>query len=59
MTIYDIRVIAASRGVDPRKLNKTELIRAIQVKEGNTPCFKTGQSSCDQPDCCWKNDCLD
>jgi hypothetical protein len=41
MTIYEIRVIAKKTGIEPKKKNKAELIRAIQIKEGNTPCFKT------------------
>jgi hypothetical protein len=58
MTIYDIRVIAENMGIDPRKLNKTDLIRLIQLKEGNTPCYKTAVAYCDQKDCLWRSDCL-
>ena len=58
MTIYDIRVIAKNMGINPRKMNKSDLIRTIQIKEGNTPCFKTAGSDCDQKDCLWRNDCL-
>jgi len=59
MTIYDIRIIAKNMGIDPKKMNKTHLIRSIQTKEGNTPCFKTGNTHCDQEDCLWKSDCLE
>ena len=58
MTIYEIRVIAKKMGIDPKKKNKTELIRTIQIKEGNTPCFKTVETYCDQAGCLWKSDCL-
>jgi hypothetical protein len=58
MTIYGIRVMAKNMGIKPKKMNKTELIRSIQIKEGNTPCFKTADTSCDQADCLWKSDCL-
>jgi hypothetical protein len=58
MTIYDIRVIAKNMGVNPKKMNKADLIKSIQIKEGNTPCFKTAGSYCDQADCCWRSDCL-
>jgi hypothetical protein len=58
MTIYDIRVIAKNMGINPRKMNKSDLIRTIQIKEGNTPCFKTASSDCDQKDCLWRSDCL-
>ena len=41
-------------------MNKFELIRAIQVKEGSTPCY--GDLSLDvncpfADKCCWKRDC--
>ena len=58
MTIYEIRVIAKDIGIDPKRMNKTELIRSIQINEGYLPCFKTAGTFCDQTDCCWKSDCL-
>jgi hypothetical protein len=57
MTIYELRVIAKNMGIDPRKKNKANLIKTIQSKEGNVPCFKTAGSYCDQEDCCWQRDC--
>ena len=58
MSIYEIRVIASKMGIDPKKLNKNDLIASIQMKEGKTPCFKTADTYCDQADCLWKIDCL-
>ena len=58
MTIYDIRVIATDMGIEPKKMNKVDLIRSIQIKEGNKPCFKTARTDCDQTDCLWRSDCL-
>jgi len=58
MNIYDIRVIAKNMGIDPRKMNKADLIKSIQIKEGNSPCFKTAGNYCDQEDCLWRSDCL-
>ena len=58
MAIFDIRVIAKNMGIDPKKLNKTDLIRSIQLKEGKTPCFKTADTYCDQAGCLWRSDCL-
>jgi hypothetical protein len=58
MTIYDVRVIAENMGIAPKKMNKSDLIKSIQIKEGNFPCFKTADNYCDQKDCCWKSDCL-
>ena len=57
MKIYDIRMIAKSMGINPKKMNKTDLIRSIQIEEGNTPCYQTEVSSCEQTDCCWRDDC--
>jgi len=37
--------------------SKQDIIRDIQVKEGNSPCFKT-KGDCEN-DCLWKPDCLD
>jgi len=51
MTIYELRVIAKNMGIDPRKKNKANLIKTIQSKEGNVPCFKTAGNSCYQEDC--------
>ena len=58
MKIYDIRMIAKSMGINPKKMNKTDLIRSIQIEEGNKPCFKTADTYCDQADCLWKSDCF-
>ena len=58
MTIYEIRVIAKNMGIEPKKKNKADLIKAIQIKEGNAPCYKTAGSYCEQVDCCWRSDCL-
>jgi hypothetical protein len=33
------------------------LIRSIQEKQGDTPCFQTGNTSCDRVDCRWRGDC--
>jgi len=35
---------------------KAELIRAIQIKEGNTPCFGTGVGNCARYACLWWED---
>ena len=35
-------------GIDPKKLNKKDLIKSIQIKEGSTPCFKTADTYCDK-----------
>ena len=58
MDIYKIRVIAKNMSIEPKKMNKAQLIKSIQIKEGNSPCFKKAGNHCDQADCLWKNDCL-
>jgi hypothetical protein len=58
MSIYEIRLIASKMDIDPKKLNKKDLIGLIQIKEGKTPCFKSADTYCDQADCLWKSDCL-
>jgi len=58
MTIYKISVIAESIGIEPRKKNKADLVKAIQLEEGSAACFKTAGTYCDQPDCFWRDDCL-
>jgi hypothetical protein len=43
--------------VNAPNLTKPELIRAIQIKEGNTPCFGTGVGNCARYACLWWEDC--
>nr|WP_321469162.1 hypothetical protein [uncultured Desulfobulbus sp.] len=57
MHINTIRKKAKLLQIDAKLYGKDELIRAIQEKEGYTPCFKTGLPSCDQLNCCWRKDC--
>jgi len=37
-------------------LSKTDIIRRIQIKEGNNPCFAT-RFNCSQLNCLWYGDC--
>ncbi len=40
-------------------LRKAELIRAIQLAEGNRECFGAAwRFDCPQLECCWRSDCL-
>ena len=58
MKMQEVREKAKKLGLKPGKIKKkTDLIRAIQSEEGNTPCFKTAVNDCDQTDCCWRGDC--
>ena len=57
MIVQEIRKIAKGMGINGTKMLKKELIRAIQVKEGNIPCYQSGINDCAQSDCCWHSDC--
>lgn len=60
MKVEQIRTIAKSRGVNPGNLSKAELIKSIQVAEGNSDCFSTASSGeCNQVGCLWREDCFD
>jgi hypothetical protein len=58
MKIQDIKNIAMKKGVNAGKMKKTDLIRAIQVAEGNNACFATSSVQiCGQMNCLWRADC--
>jgi hypothetical protein len=58
MKMDEIKEIARQRGLNPAKMKKIDLIRAIQVDEGNPACFATGiKKGCDQADCLWRKGC--
>jgi hypothetical protein len=57
MKMQEVRKVAMFWGVDAKIGRfKEEIIRDIQLKEGNSPCFGT-KETCDN-DCLWKADCL-
>ena len=58
MKMQEVRKKAKALGIKSFGMKKVDLIRAIQSKEGNVPCFKTGLDSCDQFNCCWRSECL-
>ena len=59
MKIEEVRNIARSSGINPGKLSKIELIKSIQIKEGNFDCFATAYNGqCDRVDCIWREDCF-
>jgi hypothetical protein len=60
MKMEDVRAIAKSHDIKTNHLSKPELIRAIQIGEGNFDCFATAcNGECDQIDCAWREDCLE
>ncbi len=57
MKMQEVRTIARQWNVDARiGRAKQDVIRDIQIREGNDPCFRT-RESCEN-DCLWKDDCL-
>lgn len=58
MKLEEIKNIAKQQGVKVSRMKKSELVRAIQVAEGNPPCFETRErESCGQDNCLWRGDC--
>ncbi|NLD92434.1 MAG: SAP domain-containing protein [Fibrobacter sp.] len=58
VTITEIKKKAKAMGISNSRLEKEELVHAIQESEGNFPCYKTANDFCDQVECCWREDCL-
>jgi CMP-N-acetylneuraminic acid synthetase len=57
MNVREIREKAKALKVkNYGKLTKEQLIRAVQVAEGNSDCFGKIEN-CGQSDCCWLEDC--
>ncbi len=59
MKMDEIRLHAENVGIKPAKLNKTQLVRTIQLQEGNFDCFASAtDGNCDQWTCVWREDCF-
>jgi hypothetical protein len=57
MNVMEIRTKARQLGVkNYSSLNKADLIRAIQVAEGNSPCYQQIYD-CRVYDCLWRPEC--
>jgi len=58
MKIDRIKEIAKQHQIKVGKSKKSDLVRAIQLDEGNQPCFDTNFSGqCGQDSCMWREDC--
>lgn len=58
MTFAKIKHIATEHGIRVVGVKKADIVRAIQEKEGNTPCFASGRATeCGQPHCLWSAAC--
>jgi hypothetical protein len=59
MQLQNIKVIAKEHGLKISGLKKEDLIKQIQVAEGNFDCFATAYAGvCDQMGCLWRDDCM-
>lgn len=59
MNMQDIRERAKDIGIKTARMTKAELIKTIQLTEGNFNCFATAiDNECDQLNCIWRNDCF-
>jgi hypothetical protein len=58
MNWNEIRKRARSAGIATRNRKKTDLVRAIQLAEGNFDCFGRSAGYCDRWDCVWRGECL-
>ena len=59
MTLKQIKEIAKTKGIKAGNMKKANIIRAIQLAEGNFDCFGSAAAGdCDQVHCLWRADCL-
>lgn len=59
MNLTEVKSLARQHGIKIGRLNKEQLIKAIQVEEGNFDCFATASDGfCDQLGCIWRDDCF-
>lgn len=59
MQVKEIKEVAKALGIAPGNKRKADLIRSIQVTEGNFDCFASAYNKeCDQLDCLWRKDCF-
>jgi hypothetical protein len=59
MTVRQLQDMARKLGIKRMVgVSKVDLIRQIQSAEGNWPCFRTAEKTCDRSDCLWLGDCV-
>jgi len=57
MKVMEIRTMARNLGVkNYSRMAKADLIRAVQVAEGNSPCYQQ-IFDCRVDDCLWREEC--
>jgi len=59
MNKHNLWKLAQQHQVFDASLTKAEMIRKIQLAEGNFDCYaRAGDGDCDQSECLWRRDCL-
>lgn len=59
MNKHALQKLAKQHQVFDASLDKAEMIRRIQLAEGNFDCYaRAGEGHCDQGECLWRKDCL-
>ena len=58
MKMNEIRALAKSLGINSFGKSKAELIKEIQLKQGNFDCFGSAAGYCDQLGCLFRRSCL-
>ncbi|MEI8354748.1 MAG: SAP domain-containing protein [Deltaproteobacteria bacterium] len=59
MKMQEVREIAKNWSIKTANIKKTDLIRSIQLAEGNFDCYCTGHADkCGQENCIWHEDCF-
>jgi len=58
MKLDEIKEIAKQHNIKSVRVKKADLVRAIQLAEGNDQCFDSGNATdCGQEKCLWREDC--
>ena len=58
MKMQEVREIAKKMGIKTANMKKADIIRAVQLAEGNVDCYGSGKSAgCGQDNCIWREDC--
>lgn len=59
MKLDFVHIIAKSHGLPTSRRSKAELIKSIQVEEGDLACYATAYAGvCAQCECPWRDDCF-
>ncbi|MGB5308203.1 MAG: hypothetical protein WBM38_02475 [Arenicellales bacterium] len=59
MNMQEVRGMAKELGIKTSRMSKMNLIKAIQLSEGNFSCFASAVGGeCDQQECVWRADCF-